>query len=130
MIFDTSFLVDLLRGKKDVRERAIALDASLKQKCIASITVMELWRGALQSTRTKEEMEKVNALLQSFIQYPLSEVEAKAAAVIEADLKKRGELIDIEDILIAGIAKAHDQIILTRNPRHFEKIKDLQVETY
>ncbi len=52
------------------------------------------------------------------------------AAEIYADLRKGGNLIDDIDILIAGIALANNLILVTRNRRHFERIKNLEIEDW
>ena len=52
------------------------------------------------------------------------------AADIYANLKRRGELIGEIDILIAGIALAHDMGVATRNIAHFSRIANLHVEDW
>ncbi len=60
MILDTSFLVELLRGKNDnVKAKAEELDKSFETKAIASISVMELWMGALKSAQQEKEKKKI-----------------------------------------------------------------------
>lgn len=131
MICDTSFLIDLLRGTDiKAKQKAEELDQKLIPKTASSITVMELWRGAIKAARSEEEKKKVDELLRSLLVYTFSEEDAKAAAEIEAYLSKIGEIIDMEDIMIAGVAKARNEPILTRNKKHFEKIIGLQVGGY
>ena len=131
MLLDTSFLIDLLRGKdKKALERAKQLDDSLESKGVASITIMELWRGAMRSQRSDNEKKKINELLTSLFQYPFQENEAKKSGEIEAELMKQGAMIDLEDIMIAGVAKVHHEPILTRNVKHFSKIQGIHVESY
>ena len=52
------------------------------------------------------------------------------AAKIEADLRNNGEIIDVEDIMIAAISINNNETLVTRNKKHFERIKDLKIETY
>jgi len=131
MLLDTSFLIDLLRGKDpEVLKRAEELDKRLESKGVASITIMELWRGAMQSLYQETEKRKVNDLISSLFQYPFQELEAKKAGEIEAELTKKGTMIDLEDIMIAGVAKIHHEPILTRNKKHFSRVHGLHVETY
>lgn len=131
MILDTTFIIDLLRGKNlEVKEKAEELDHRFETKAVVSVSVMELWRGALQSVRKEEEKNKINELIKSFLVYPLDEKAARESGEIEADLIKKGEIIDLEDIMIAGVAKVHNETVLTRNVKHFERISGLSVETY
>ena len=131
MILDTTFIIDLLRGKNlGVKEKAEELDHLFETKAVVSVSVMELWRGALQSVRREEEQNKINELIKSFLVYPFDEKTARESGEIEADLIKKGEIIDLEDIMIAGVAKVHNETVLTRNVKHFERISGLRVETY
>ncbi len=131
MILDTTFIIDLLRGKNlGVKEKAEELDHLFETKAVVSVSVMELWRGALQSVRREEEQNKINELIKSFLVYPFDEKTARESGEIEADLIKKGEIIDLEDIMIAGVAKVHNETVLTRNVKHFERINGLRVETY
>jgi len=54
----------------------------------------------------------------------------KISAEIYSDLRKKGELIDDIDILIAGIAKANNLVLVTHNRSHFERIMDLEIEDW
>ncbi len=131
MILDTSFLIDLLRkGDEQARIKAVELDQKLEAKSITSISIMELWRGALRSANKEHEKEKIDNLLSSLMNYTFNELAAKKAAEIEENLRVSGTLIDVEDIMIAATALIHHEKILTRNVKHFEKITGLQVETY
>ena len=131
MLLDTTFLIDLLRGNdEDAIKRAQELDQQLESKGVAPITIMELWRGAMQSVHQEKEKRKINELLSSLFQYPFTETEAKKAGEIEAELLKKGKMIDLEDIMIAGVAQVHHEPILTRNKKHFSLIKGIHVESY
>jgi len=131
MLLDTSFLIDLLRGKNPAAlERAKELDEKFERKSIASISVMELWRGAMQSHLQEVEKKDINNLLSSLLIHPFNENEAKKAGEVEAELKKSGKMIDLEDIMIAGVALVHNETILTRNKKHFSKIKGINIESY
>jgi len=131
MILDTSFLIDLLRGSDNkAKEKAEKLDHEFRVKGTTTITVMELWRGAMKSLHTEEEKKKVNELLKALLIYPLREKDAKKAGEIEAKLIKNGEMVDLEDIMISGICLARNETILTKNTKHFNRIEGLNVESY
>jgi len=131
MLFDTTFLVDLLRGvSPEAKQQAEEFDTVLMNKAVSSITVLELWRGAIRSNRSEIEMKRIDELLASFLVYPVDEEVAKKAAEIEARLIAAGEAIEFEDILIAAVAVTKNLPLLTRNAKHFSRIADLKVETY
>ncbi len=131
MLLDSTFLVDLLR-KIDLKaiQKATELDVQLAVKAVSSVSVLELWRGALRSVRQEQEKQKIQELLQSVVVYPFDEAVAKKAAEIEAFLAAQGELIDLEDIMIAATALISNETLLTRNDKHFKRVIGLNVETY
>jgi len=43
---------------------------------------------------------------------------------------RAGSRIDLEDAMIAGIAKAHRETMVTRNVRRFEGIEGVTIERY
>ena len=131
MILDTTFIIDLLRGgDSKVKEKTDELDIKFVVKAISSVTIMELWRGAMQSIHQEKEKKKIEELLQSLIIYPFGEMEAKKSGEIEADLIRKGKIIDLEDVMIAGTALIRNEKILTRSTKHFESIHGLNVEDY
>ena len=54
----------------------------------------------------------------------------KISADIYADLRKKGELIEDIDILIAGIAISNNLVLVTKNKSHFSRIKKLNIEDW
>ncbi|MGD8337095.1 MAG: PIN domain-containing protein, partial [Desulfobacterales bacterium] len=72
---------------------------------------------------TQEIFSRVNVV-------PIAEREALNAGNILAELRKKGERIGLEDVLIAASALANQYIVVTTNIRHFSRIKDLKVENW
>jgi predicted nucleic acid-binding protein len=52
------------------------------------------------------------------------------AGECSANLSADGTPIEIEDVMIAAIARQRNEPILTGNPTHFERIDHIEVETY
>lgn len=129
MILDTSFLIDVLRGKPAVEEWERKL-ADEEVGITTTISVMELWEGTLLARASQEERNRVNGLLSDLRVIEFDAQSARRAAEIEVKLVERGEPIDLEDAMIAGVASAHDEPVLTGNPSHFERVGGLIVESY
>jgi tRNA(fMet)-specific endonuclease VapC len=72
---------------------------------------------------TQEIIPRVNIV-------PIAEREAISAGNILAELRKKGESIGLEDVLIAASAVANQYIMVTANVRHFSSIKGLKVENW
>ncbi len=126
---ETTFLVDLLQGKKDVKELKEEIDRTENAVSVAAPSVMELWTGTLLSKIPAGEKEKINELLLSLTILPLDEKSAKESGEIEAELIKTGMTIETEDIMIAGIARANGETVVTRDP-HYARIRGLKVLKY
>lgn len=127
---ETTFIVDLLRGKKETKELAEFLDSSSEAKIIASPSIMEVISGAILNPKMKDEKERVIKFLSSFVILGLDKESSILAGEIEADLIKKGQIIEIEDIMIGAIAKVNNETLLTRNKKHFERIPGLKIESY
>ena len=95
----------------------------------SSICIMELRFGSALRENfetfwqriVKEIISRVNII-------PIGETEALAAGDILADLRKTGNIIGLEDVLIAASAITNQYTVVTANTRHFSRIKGLLVE--
>ncbi len=123
---DTDFLVDALRGKK---EAAGFLLANRDKAYFATtfITLFELYRGAFNSSRSEFELEAVRKLSERFELLNLSLSSVKLAGELMATLTRRGEAIEIRDLLIGTITVVNGFAIKTNNVKHFSRIPNLQV---
>jgi tRNA(fMet)-specific endonuclease VapC len=126
---DTTFLVDLLRGKSEVKDLKDELSKSESVLAAASPSVMEIWLGACLSKASEREKEKINQLMISLEILNLDTKSAKEAGEIEAGLISKGQPIETEDMMIAAIAKINGEKVVTRDG-HYTKIQGLKVLKY
>src|SRR3989344_7721332 len=127
VILDTTAAIDLLKNKKEVN---LVIDKLIKDGEIIKITtisVMELWKGAELSINPVNQKNIIEDFLNSIILLDFTFKNSKTAGKIDAELTKKGEIIDIEDIMIASISKDNKEPILTRNVKHFKRIQDLEI---
>lgn len=129
MILDSSFLVDVLRGREDVATRVEELDASGAPGA-SSVTVMELWEGIQLADTSDAERSAVERLLTEIHEFPFDRDCAIAAGRINAELVRAGTPIDAADVMIAATGLVHDRPVVTRNVDHFERVPDLDVVSY
>lgn len=129
---DTSFLVDVLRERRRgegaaLRELERLADVTLR---VSSHVLCELHAGAELSNRRAEELAAVEALTAGFeVVYPRPGFAAVYGRLL-AHLQSSGRGIATMDLLIATAAVLDGAPILTGNPRHFERIPDLEVVRY
>ena len=129
MILDTTFVVDLLRGKYNAASKLKQLEAENVPYAISTPTIYELWSGLISLEKSEVEIQKTDSLIKEQIVYPLDEVSAEVAGKLDGKLIKKGTKIDPEDVMIAGIAIANNKKILTRD-EHFSRIDGLKIEVY
>jgi len=130
MILDTSFVIDLMDGLPEAIEKLKQLN-HLKENCfITTPTIFELWSGIVQSDKPEQEKRKVLDILESQLILNFDNLSAEEAGKIDGTLLKEGFSIDPEDSMIAGVAKFHNEVILTRNIKHFSRIYGLKIESY
>ncbi len=134
-LLDTTVLVDLgRRPQVPAHERArIAVQRLLAGGEVlftSRINEAEFRVGPEMSGQRQRELERVERVLSGMV---ILEFNAEAAlhyAVIKAAMFKRGRPVGDCDALIAAVALANGQLLLTRNPRHFSHIAGLIVQSY
>jgi len=47
-----------------------------------------------------------------------------------SELKERGELIGDIDTLVASIALANNEKLITRNIKHYNRLRELEIESW
>jgi tRNA(fMet)-specific endonuclease VapC len=126
---DSSFVIDYLRGRLNAEEAYKKLQYE-EDFFISTPTLMELISGAYQALKSEDEIKKIEEFIFSMIILDFDKESAFLAGKIEADLRKKGNIIDTEDIMIAAIAIKNEEILITKNKKHFERINGLKIESY
>lgn len=121
IVADTDVLIDFLRGAGAAEK--VALELERGAIWTTAVTRFELMAGA----RTERQRVVITDLLGGIPTLALDEAAADEAADIRRDLEERGESIGMADSLIAGIARAADKLLLTRNRKHFERVTGLKL---
>jgi tRNA(fMet)-specific endonuclease VapC len=122
IIADSDVLIDFLRGRGDFARR-VALELETGSFATTAITAFELRSG----TRTARERKAVETLLEAMNILPFGEEEARVAAEIRQAVEGQGQPIGMADCLIAGVCVAADAVLLTRNRKHFGRVKGLKL---
>ncbi len=130
MILDTTFLIDLLQNKIEATEKLRLLQTKNIPISIATSSIVEIWTGLYYTKKTEIEKKKILDVLESQIIHNLDKESAEKAGEINGALIKTGQQIEIIDSMIAGIAYKNNEPILTRNIKHFNKIKEVKIEVY
>ncbi|MBX0285910.1 type II toxin-antitoxin system VapC family toxin [Haloarcula salinisoli] len=130
MIQDTSFLIDILNGDEDATDVLELIERDNRPEKVAAITSLELYEGIGRSEKPAEEQRQVLAVLESKHVIPADHGIMKHAGELSASLITAGERIDREDCIIAATAIQENEPVLTRNAAHFDRVPNLDVESY
>lgn len=125
MIFDSTFLIDMLLGKKETGDFIEKIEDREILKT-TTISVYEVSRGI----KKDNEVRKVNGLFDSLIVLNFTKRDAFQAGKIDRELKKQGITIDPEDCMIAAITILNNETLITKNTGHFGRIKGLNFKSY
>lgn len=122
VIADTDVLIDFLNGREPSASR-IALELEHGALLTTAVSRFELLAGVNSSRQQK----LVRALLDAVPTLPLDAECADRAAEVRRTLEKQGKPVGMGDSLIAGIVLANQGTLLTRNTKHFERVRGLRL---
>jgi predicted nucleic acid-binding protein len=130
MIADSSFVIDLMRKSKGALSKLETMTHEGAAQYLTTPTVMELAVGISLASLPEKEKDRVTTILSDFQVLPLDTVSAWRAGIELGRLRKEGLLVDPIDAQIAGIALQHNEVIVTRNLKHFDRFEGLHIESY
>ena len=128
-ILDTDILSEFLRGNPKV---VLNVDQHLREYGFISLSIItyyEILNGLLFKDARKQ-LVKFEKFIELNKVIPLTLRMAKTAALIQADLRKKGLEIGHTDTLIAGIAIISGFQLVTNNTDHFKRIKELEIANW
>jgi len=129
MILDTDALISLMNGDPSANNAIRALEEKEDRIVTTIISAYEILRGAHISSCPERNLTKVQDVLANVHVLDLTLQACEEASKIYADLQKKGWPIGEYDVLIAGIAKAHAETILTRD-KHFNLVQGISTVTW
>ena len=128
-MLDTDILSEFLRGNPKVISKVDEYIEEYGSISLSIITYYEILNGLLYKDANKQlkKFEEFTALNKVI---PLTLRMAKTAAVIQADLRKKGTEIGHTDTLIASIALTSELQLVTNNTEHFKRVKGLVIANW
>ena len=128
---DTTFLIDLLRNDKGAVLKSLELERE-PMVFTTEANVYEVVSGVQQMKANRDvSMGNAQTLFRRLTVLPLDRKAAIKAGEIAGELSMAGKMIDDIDCLAAGILMTNGcDTVVTRNARHFGRIKGLKVEIY
>ncbi|MBN1330386.1 MAG: PIN domain-containing protein [Candidatus Heimdallarchaeota archaeon] len=130
MIADTCFIIDLMRRRINALEKLKLLEEKGERQYITTPTIFELVIGIKIANKPEKETKKVFSVLKNFAILDLTAESAWIAGMKLGELNIKGQTIDPIDAQIAGIAINQNEVLVTRNVKHFERITKLKIDSY
>ena len=100
------------------------------QLSISTITLAELYHGVEKSTSPDKNMVAIDDFTSRVAIFDYGQDSAGHYGNIRADLERKGMIIGINDLHIAGHARSHGLTLVTNNIREFGRVEGLRVENW
>lgn len=127
-LLDTNTLIYFFKNEGEVAMRMQRVPAHRIQ--IPTVVWFELEYGVLRSMRPAPQRQSMNTASQTYRTVNFDHNCAKSAAWIKHQLNLAGTPIGHYDLLIAGVAHAHNLTLVTRNTNEFERVPGLLLENW
>ena len=102
----------------------------LPHQVMSVVTLAELQYGVQISAKKGVNQSAVDLLVRHVAVLDLTREVAAHYAEIRADLKKKGQLIGANDLLIAAHARSLGATVVTHNLKDFGRVEGLEVEDW
>ena len=128
-LLDTNICIYLIKKHSpDILERF--RKHSPQDVAISTITLFELQYGVEKSQFRQRSEDALNKFLLPLNIIDMDRSAAIEAAVIRAQLEKKGISIGPYDLLITGLARSQDMTLVTNNTKEFKRVVDLHLEDW
>ncbi len=127
-VLDTNTIIYLIKGRRQTVEEIIAVPPN--EIAIPTIVLYELYVGTAKSQNPVRRTRFIQSLVARSVLLSFSQSAATHAANIRVRLEGKGQIIGPIDILIAGVAMAHEATLITHNIREFGRVDGLAVEDW
>jgi len=105
---------------------------AMKALCISSITFAELCYGIENSAveHRQARHKQLKLFVRNLLVDPWDEKAAYHYGSIRADLKRQGNIIGNNDLLIAAHARSLNAVLVTNNEHEFRRVAELKIENW
>ena len=128
-MLDTDICAFVLRRSSEVLLERIQL-VPIERQIISMVTLAELLYGVLESNKKKANRAGVDAFVRHVTVKDWSRDAAEHYAEIRVGLRKKGQMIGANDLMIAAHARSLDATVVTNNVKDFGRVKGLKVENW
>jgi len=127
-MLDTNIAIYVIK-RRPIKALAI-FSAHAGRMCISAITYAELLHGVEKSQHITKNLDNVEDFVSRL---QVLEYGPKASAHygnIRADLERKGRVIGVNDLHIAGHARSEGLVLVSNNLKEFERVDGLRLENW
>lgn len=117
LLYDSTVLIDYLRGNPIVREYVQILLDQPRTVAFSVITEAELWAGV----RNRADEQRHRDVLSRMKRLTVSSRVARLGGQYYGQYRQQG--LSLADALIAATAQVHKRTLVTRNAKHFKVVQ-------
>jgi len=128
-MLDTNICIYVLKNHSDkLRHKFNAI----RNICISSVSYGELCFGIENGDSAMRDVrwEQLDIFTQRLLINPWDKDAARHYGFIRALLKRQGNLIGNNDLLISAHARSMNAVLVTNNAREFSRVPDLSIENW
>jgi len=125
---DSDIIIEYFKGNTSIKNHFDKIHKS--ELFITPITLCELYKGAFLSKNVEKNIVIINKLLKTINIIEFDFYACELYGKIYSELKEKGKLTQDFDLIIAAICISNNKILITRNIKHFDKIKVLKIEKW
>lgn len=122
---DSDIIISFLKNNKDAIEKIKELQENEEEISTTSINSFEVYRRFVNYK--KDSIDRFEKFLSNIKIINFNLNSSKKAAEIFEELKSKGETLDLADVMIAAVAIANNETLITGNINHFKRISELKI---
>ncbi len=126
MVLDTDTISYYLRGSQSVKNKFLKHQYELAS---TTINYAELLYG-LKKRDNKKYLPKVEMIFNNIKIYDFDKKSASIFSTLKANMQTKGIVVADMDLMIASIALANGETLISNNLKHFSKIDNLELENW
>ena len=115
LILDTTVLIDLSKGRDNVRATLGAYVDMGRELGVCAVSVAEFMAGVPRSQR-----QQWSDWIDDFEYWEISREAAELAGILRHDLARQGRTLHVPDALLAATAIVTDSTLMTNNVKDFQ----------
>ena len=127
-MLDTNIVIYVIKKRPVSALEVFNLHAGLM--CISSVTYAELLHGVEKSTKPEHNLRQVEDFISRLEVLDYNRKAAAHYGNIRADLERKGTIIGVNDLHIAGHARSEGMVLVTNNQREFKRVEGLRSENW